>query len=291
MLTWYNALMLLVPVFLLLLMKKQLEKAARNKLEAEFFEVIRQLEEKEQFLAMEKKALELQNRASNKLLSFMSHELRHPLMYLENLSLRIDRLLLQQNYHQLQQLNSDLAEATRSLGGLLNKLLDWNTRKTEHLPQDPQVLHLDRIIDLILKSNQSAAAAKGVTIRKLSSFDRHISVDKVGLIMVLQNLVGNAIKFTPKNGEIWLLAKHQGNRIRVIVQDSGVGMTDRQLASMGCQELSRSSNDEAREEKQGYGMGLAISREIMKLNHGRMIVRSRRDVGTTFHLFFPAAAE
>ena len=283
----YMTTFLLLPVCIYLVLKTRHMKRDARKLQRQFRELNHRFEERQHNLLLEKKALELQNKTKDKLLSFISHELRHPLMYLDNLSLQIDGLLHQRRYHQLRELNTNVAEATSNLGNLLSKLLDWNTLESEHLPQDPQILQLDTIVELVIRSNRANATVKGITIHKMSPFDQHVSVDKVGLIMVLQNLVGNAIKYTHRDGEIWLLAKRFGASVRVVVQDSGIGMTPGQLKKIDRSEPQPGNENTSPDA--GSGIGLVISREIMRLNHGQMIVKSRRNVGTTFTLYFPAA--
>lgn len=115
-----------------------------------------------------------------------------------------------------------------------------------------------------------------------------LTADGDRLAQVFTNLVDNALKFTPANGEVTLFAKKDGAEIEVSVTDSGIGVEEeasRRLFDRFYQaDPSRKGG-----EKHGAGLGLAIVKEIVEAHSGKIGVRSQAGRGTTFSIHLPLA--
>lgn len=104
--------------------------------------------------------------------------------------------------------------------------------------------------------------------------------------IILGNLLSNAIKYTQAGGNVSLTASEKGNEIHIVVEDSGIGISDNEIEKV-FDEFYRSTR--ARElEKDGTGLGLSIVQRAVNALQGRIIVYSKEGKGSSFHVFLPA---
>ena len=108
------------------------------------------------------------------------------------------------------------------------------------------------------------------------------------LAQVFTNLVDNALKFTPANGQVTLSAKFAGGWLEFEVTDSGVGVESEALPRL-FDRFYQVDPSRARNESHGAGLGLAIAREIVQAHGGKIGVRSSAGHGTTFTIRLPLA--
>jgi signal transduction histidine kinase len=98
---------------------------------------------------------------------------------------------------------------------------------------------------------------------------------------VVENLVGNALKFTDRGGTVRVVVERDEANVRVTVEDTGVGMAP--------DELSRVFDRfyRGREDRPGTGLGLAITRDLVRLHGGEVLARSERGKGSSFSAILP----
>ena len=108
------------------------------------------------------------------------------------------------------------------------------------------------------------------------------------LAQVLTNLVDNALKFTPPQGEVTLAAENAGDEIRISIRDSGIGIPKEALPRL-FDRFYQVDASRAGGEGHGAGLGLAIVREIIEAHDGKISVRSEVGHGTTFMIHLPLA--
>jgi two-component system sensor histidine kinase VicK len=112
-----------------------------------------------------------------------------------------------------------------------------------------------------------------------------VPADRDHLEQVLDNLVSNAIKFSPDGGTILLRLRDQGDSVMVSIQDPGVGIPEDQLdAVFG---LFYQAEDPVSRRTGGMGLGLYISREIISRHGGRIWAESEPGAGSTFNFSLP----
>ena len=130
---------------------------------------------------------------------------------------------------------------------------------------------------------QPAAAAKGITIRtdvKTPSLRTRYDHDRI--LQVFSNLLGNAIKFTPKGGKIDIVAERVDHELRFSIVDDGVGIAQDKLGT-----VFERFWQVARQDRAGLGLGLYISKAIVEAHNGRIWVDSHLHEGSTFHFTLP----
>jgi signal transduction histidine kinase/AmiR/NasT family two-component response regulator len=182
-----------------------------------------------------------------------------------------------------------IARAGRHLLSVINDILDFSKieagRMTvERLPVSPRT-----IIDDATRMLEAKAHAKGITLKHEAdaSVPAGVLGDPTRLSQVLVNLIGNAVKFTER-GSVTVRAGYAEGRLRVEVQDTGVGMTPGQMAGL----FTAFSQADVSTTRRfgGTGLGLAISKRLAEAMGGTLTVRSHPGVGTTFTMEVPAEA-
>jgi signal transduction histidine kinase len=116
-----------------------------------------------------------------------------------------------------------------------------------------------------------------------------VMVDRARLVQILINLLSNANKYTPEEGSITIKGARVGSTLRVVVQDTGIGLPEDEQAQLFSQ-FFRSEQPEAREQS-GWGLGLYVTRRLLELMNGEIGVESSIGEGSTFWFTLPIATE
>ena len=223
------------------------------------------------------------DRLKDKFFANISHELRTPLTLIlapieEIAQTSTDRNHLQflrvvrRNAHRLLRLIDDLLDLSRlDAGGLRLNLAEVDLRT---------------IAATVHENSKPAAMARGIefTFRTRPS-NTKIFGDAHRLEIVLTNLVGNAIKFTPPKGRIDMNIEDLPTGVSVQVSDSGRGIPPDSLPHVFERFFQASPADQRRDG--GVGIGLALAKELVELHGGWMSVESRVSEGSTFSFFIP----
>lgn len=221
------------------------------------------------------------DRAKDEFLSVISHELRTPLNFIMGFgSILQDEIAGPLNAKQQEFLSKMLNGVDRMLV-LVNDLLDFakiQAGKLDLVAVPTDFVPLAKEVHSTLKP---LAEQKGLTFT-LDVPDRLVAVlDGPRIVQVLNNLVGNAIKFTPAGGSITLRARREGDDLVVEVQDTGIGIAEDDLPRLFTRflQLDMSSTRQAG----GTGLGLSISKAIIEGHEGgRIGVVSEKGKGSTF---------
>lgn len=141
---------------------------------------------------------------------------------------------------------------------------------------------------------QAAEAMQGMGEKagvafSIAPFPARVSADPFRILQALNNLLNNAIKFSPERSTVWLTAAHQGNEILIQVKDQGRGIPLDKLEAI-FERFQQVDASDARE-KGGSGLGLPICRGIVQQHGGRIWVESTLGKGSTFFLALPALRE
>lgn len=154
-------------------------------------------------------------------------------------------------------------------------------------------VHRERVdfVEIVREMQAQAdetAVAKQQTINvKLPTTPIPIMVDRAMVEVVLGNLLDNAVKFTPQGGNILIAVQPQGSEVWFRIQDTGVGIPENQLSRV----FRRFYQVESalRRSYEGMGLGLAIAKELVELNDGRIWAESVEGLGSEFFIALPRA--
>jgi PAS domain S-box-containing protein len=233
------------------------------------------------------KQKELDN-LKNTFVANVSHELRTPLVSMEkSLSLILTKTAGEINKDQEQFLNIAQRNLKR-LALLINDLLDLSKLEAGKLQLKRELTPIKRVIDESVEGLNTWAKTKGIHIESIAQEGLpELNIDPNRLIQVLNNLIGNAIKFTPRDGKITVEAKlaETNREIQVSITDTGIGILKENLPkifSKFYQIGERSASDIG-----GTGIGLSIAKEIVELHGGRIWVESEHGQGAKFAFILP----
>jgi len=144
----------------------------------------------------------------------------------------------------------------------------------------------DLLTDAVADYTTIAAARRiTLTIRDDTPAGANVVVDRMGFVRVIGNLVSNALKFTPANGEVAVAARASGGDVTVSVRDTGSGMEPAEVQRV----FERFSRLEKHREVEGSGLGLFVVRSVVSAHGGEIEVTSTAGRGTTIEVTFPAA--
>jgi len=103
---------------------------------------------------------------------------------------------------------------------------------------------------------------------------------------VLYNLISNALKFTPRGGTVKVSARIEGDHVRILVTDTGIGIAPEHLPRL-FREFEQLPQD-AGTRPEGTGLGLALTKRLVELHGGTVRVESTRGQGSTFSVYLPS---
>ncbi len=174
------------------------------------------------------------------------------------------------------------------LQNLINELMDFRKIETNNLDLKVGKGNIVKFINEIKISFDEYARERGVSFSMHENYENiQLYFDRDQLEKVFFNLLSNAFKFTGKTGTIGVSVQKnkEGNNVKIIVRDSGVGMT--QAQSQHVFERFYQIETESPKKQKGTGLGLALASEIVKLHHGSIAVESEIGKGTSFIVMLP----
>jgi PAS domain S-box-containing protein len=224
------------------------------------------------------------NRAKSTFLANMSHELRTPL----NAIIGFSRIVRRKGGDvlprtQVENLDKVLVSADHLLN-LINTVLDISKIEAGRMDVKPTTFELPPLVDLVIDTSQPLLR-EGVSIKTdLKPAIPEVFSDQDKLKQILLNLISNAAKFTHE-GEITLASRHDGERLYIDVNDTGIGVSEDALARI-FEDFQQADTSTTREYG-GTGLGLPISRSLARLLGGDLTACSIEGEGSTFTLSMP----
>lgn len=226
------------------------------------------------------------DRLRRQLVTNISHDLLTPLAamqgYLETLTIKGDSLSADERDRYLQ----IARRHTARLGTLIGDLFELSKLDSASMTPNLEAFSLPELVQDVAQEFQLQAEKKAIRLSVELESDTAFTVGDIGLIQrVLENLVRNAIKFTPRGGEVSLSIAERPQSVAVAVSDTGPGIDDRDLPRIFDRFYRSEQGEEARSESSG--LGLAIVKRILDLHDSRITVTSKLDAGTRFEFELP----
>lgn len=216
----------------------------------------------------------------------MSHELRTPLTSIkEGTGLLLEGVGGDTSDKQ-RKLLGILAEESNRLITLVNSLLDYSKMEAGMMAYDFEMTGVDPLIKRAIAEITPLVEAKQIRLESVMEESLPaVRVDPERMLQVLRNLLANAVKFTPKGGQVSVAAKPANGKLEISVKDSGPGIPADSLVSIF--EKFNQGNRQGSHAQQGTGLGLAIAKSIITSHGGKIWAESQLGKGSTFIFVLP----
>lgn len=246
-----------------------------------------ELKGKHEILEKRKAELQLHNDTKTKLFSIIGHDLRGPIGALKDLlKMFKDGEINQEEFRSyLPKLRSDVDHIFFTL----NNLLSWGYSQLNGSVTKPEAVTLASLVDQNINLLTEIAENKSIKIISEVSANTVVWSDPNQIDIVIRNLVSNALKFTPQNGMVTIQAEEKEDHWVIGIRDTGVGMDRLTLQKIFEPRNNLSTYGTANEK--GTGLGLALCKEMVEKNHGKIWVDSLLRKGSTFYFSLPKSAE
>lgn len=237
-------------------------------------------------LEEQKNSLISLNNTKDRFFSIISHDLRGPVGVLSGLVSITKYFIDDKKTDQLREMMDKMEHSVDRLVKLLDNLLHWALQQQGHFPYVPENYSVKALLHDVHDIFKDMAASKDIHLELNITEDFDLFVDKNTSSAIFRNLLNNAIKFTPKGGNVAINARMNGSQMGYIqFQDSGVGMSVDKVNHLF--ELNEGKSTKGTSGESGLGLGLQLVNDFVQLNKGQISVESVVEKGTTFTIELP----
>lgn len=230
-------------------------------------------------------------RMKTEFVSLAAHQMRTPLSSIKwSLQMMLDGDMGEMTVQQKESI-SRMRESNERLIVLINDLLNVTRIEAGRYLYQPSFVQIEDLIEAQIDMYKGDAERRGVSLTfvrpKTKCPKALVDAEKMGI--VIQNLVDNALHYTPKGGEVTVSVTHDTKELQVQVADTGLGIPKKEQAKI-FERFFRASNVRA-VHTEGSGLGLYITKHIVEIHGGKIWFESVESKGTTFIFTLPIKEE
>jgi len=231
--------------------------------------------------------LEEANRHKSAFLANMSHELRTPMNAIIGFSEVLLDPSMQVTDGERAQFLTDILNSGKHLLNLINEVLDLSKIEAGRMELQMAPAALGEVFETVQSTLRPLAAKKAIEFEvERADGITPFPMDAARIKQVLVNLVGNAIKFTPERGRVWVRATTENGTVQIEVGDTGPGIAPEDHERI-FQEFQQAQTTRGAGKPEGTGLGLTLARRFVELHGGRLWVESQVGVGSHFYFTLP----
>ena len=218
----------------------------------------------------------------NEFISSVSHELRTPLTSIKGWAITLQAPEIQKSEDMMSQGLKIIEDEGDRLSMMVEDLLDFSRLSSSSFKYDKEKLDIVELskqvhTQLFPRTQSQNIGFNFITVYK----EIPVFADKNRMKEVLINIIDNAIKFTPENGQIDLIIDQEVGNVLITVKDNGEGIKEDEIAFVASKFYKGSSS------KSQTGLGLSICEEIAKAHGGKLVIKSKYGVGTSVTVQIP----
>jgi signal transduction histidine kinase/DNA-binding NarL/FixJ family response regulator len=225
------------------------------------------------------------NATKDKFFSIIAHDLKNPFTCLLGSTELLTENIDQMDNGTIRELAQVLNDSAKSGYAILQNLLDWSRSQTGMITFNPENIDLKNLVDENISEFRLFSTKKGIDVISEIQEEMNIFADRNMINAVLRNLLGNAIKFTPRFGTVMIGAIIKDSEVTVSVKDTGIGIPKENI-----NELFRIDTKFTRpgtNKEQGTGLGLKLCKEFIEMQGGKIWVKSAVNKGSEFIFSIP----
>ena len=232
----------------------------------------------------------LENKKYKTFLDIASHDLKTPITSIYGATQLLKEM------HQ-KDLNEDVTELieiahheSERLKRIVLNILNISRLESKKLEMNKQEDNLVEIINECVKDLSYLIERRNQKLSLELPDEFYLNIDRSGLEIAITNIISNSIKYTPPNGNINIKLRNRNKTAKIIISDDGIGLTKEELNQLFKKfvRFKRTKEEEEFIIQEGTGLGLFISREIVRLHDGEISVKSEgRNKGSTFTIELP----
>jgi signal transduction histidine kinase len=238
-------------------------------------------------LAEQGKELEDLNDQKDKFFSFVAHNLKNPFSTIMGFSELMVKGNDAKEYEKTDRYAKHILGLSEHVNKVLENLLEWSRLQRRNFTYKPEKINMTGLIRDVLEMNQKEASRKAIEIRYDLPEDLTAYADKFMVTTILQNLMSNALNFTPSSGKINVTGRPRGSNILVSVTDNGIGIAPEDQAKLFRIDVHPAKIGTA--EASGSGLGLVICKEMIERCKGDIRIDSNLSRGTTVSFTLPVS--
>jgi len=228
------------------------------------------------------------NAEKDKFFSIIAHNLRDPFVGFLGLTKILAEELESLTIDEIQEFSVTLKSSATTLSRLLENLLQWSKMQRGSMPYNPELLQLLQVVEECFAIVMASAKNKGIEITSDIQDDLMVFADSNMLQTIIRNMVSNAVKFTPKGGNVCVSAKVTENKsVEISIKDTGIGMTSEMVNNLF--RLDVKTNRKGTEGEPSSGLGLLLCKEFIEKLGGKIRVESEEGKGSEFKFTLPIA--
>ncbi len=230
------------------------------------------------------------NAEKDKFFSIIAHDLRGPFSGFLGLTEIMAEDLPDMGMAQAQEIALSLSKSANNIYRLLNNLLEWSQIQNGSVSFNPEIVQLRPIIEESTTMALESARIKEIEISLDVPVGLMAVADNYMLQTIFRNIISNAIKYTPKGGKVYVLARTtEDNNIEISVKDSGIGMSQEMIENLF--RIDVITNRLGTEGEPSTGLGLMLCKEFAEKHGSKIGVKSEVGVGTVFYFTLPLSGE
>lgn len=215
----------------------------------------------------------------DKFFSIIAHDLKSPFSGLLGLLDMLDEDAPELDESSRREMIHSLRRTSHNTYNLLENLLEWSRMHRGIITYEPRKIALREVVDHVFRVLESRAAIKSQSLINEIETVTEVYADKNIISALLINLVNNGIKFTPQNGSIRVYTVSQNGKLKICVEDTGVGIEEENIPKLF--RIDVSYQRQGTEREPGTGLGLIMCKEYLSLMGETISVSSQVGKGTT----------
>ncbi|MEI7811509.1 MAG: hybrid sensor histidine kinase/response regulator [Ignavibacteria bacterium] len=272
---------------------KTREMLSRIKIQVDLKEAQDKLKQQNEELSNAQDRLKRQNEElkglilnRDKLFSIIANDLRSPFAGILGITGLMSEGFDELSKKELTQIGRAMYETSLNVYKLIENLLDWSRIQKGQIDYNPVEVNIYKIIEQSIHVIHQRAAQKGIVIFNEVSENIRINADELMLLIILKNLISNAVKFTTRGGTITITSdKSTSKEIIISIHDTGIGISAdnvNRLFKIGENVKSNGTDGEP-----SAGLGLLLCKEFVEQHNGRIWLESEEKKGSTFYVALP----